>query len=115
MNDSQKLSLPIRIKSAHQRNNQADLGEPRGSLDHGNIGRGLQTFHPYSLPECHDGICNISISARNASFRPLEGGRYNNHNISSRLHGHSSDQNEGIILCLYFYILLLYLFMVIVI
>ncbi|TVU18435.1 hypothetical protein EJB05_34536 [Eragrostis curvula] len=100
MSEPQKLSSPITIESTRQRNNQATLGEPSGSLGHANIGRGLQAFHPHSLPERHDGICNISksmaLTARNASFRLVEGGHHNNHNISSGdLHGHSCDQNEG--------------------
>ncbi|GJN36417.1 hypothetical protein PR202_gb25276 [Eleusine coracana subsp. coracana] len=99
MNDPQKLSSPIRIESTRQQNNQATFDEPRGSLGHANIGGGLQSFHPHSLPECHDGICNISsmaLSVRNTNFRLMEGGHINNHNISaSGLHGHSSDQNEG--------------------
>jgi hypothetical protein len=99
INDSHKLSSPIIIESTNKRNNQAAPGEPRGSLGHANIGRGLQTFHPHSLPECHDGVYNTSksmaLSARNASFRLMEGGHHNNHDISSSLHCHSSDQNEG--------------------
>lgn len=100
MNDPQKLSSPIRIESTRQRNNQATLGEPRGLLGHANIACGLQAFHPHSLPECHDGVCNISksmaLSTRNANFRLMEGGPHNNHNINtSGLHGHSSGQNEG--------------------
>ncbi|KAK3137795.1 hypothetical protein QOZ80_5BG0457330 [Eleusine coracana subsp. coracana] len=99
MNDPQKLSSPIRIESTRQQNNQATFDEPRGSLGHANIGGGLQSFHPHSLPECHDGICNISsmaLSVRNTNFRLMEGGHINNHNISaSGLHGHSSDQNEA--------------------
>ncbi|XP_062179715.1 protein MEI2-like 3 isoform X2 [Phragmites australis] len=99
MNGPQNLSSPIRIESTRQHSNQATLCVPSGSLGQGNFGCGLQAFHPHSLPEYHNGICNSSksmaSSARNASFRLTEGVDYNNRKVgSSDLHGHSSDQNE---------------------
>ena len=100
MNAPQKLSLPIRIESTRQHSNQIALGEPSGSLGHGNFGGGLQAFHPHSLPEYHNGICNgansMTLNARNSNFRLTEGMDYNNHKVDHNdLHGHSSDQNEG--------------------
>jgi hypothetical protein len=100
MNSAQKLSSPIRIGPIRQHNNQANLGEPNGSLGHGNFGRGLQAFHPNSLPECHNGICNgsksMTLNARNTGIRLTEGVDYNNHKLcSGDHHGHSSDQSEG--------------------
>jgi len=100
VNGSQKLSSPIRIEHVRQHNNQATLGEFNGSLGHGSYGRGLQAFHPHSLPECHNSICNgksMTLSTRNSSFRLTEGVDYNNQQIcSSNHHGHSSDQSEAL-------------------
>ncbi|XP_066335433.1 protein MEI2-like 3 isoform X2 [Miscanthus floridulus] len=100
VNAPQKLSLPIRIESTRQHSNQIALGEPSGSLGHGNFGGGLQAFHPHSLPEYHNGICNgansMTLNARNSNFRLNEGMDYNNHKVDHNdLHGHSSDQNEA--------------------
>lgn len=100
VNAPQKLSSPIRIESTRQHSNQTALGEPSGSLGHGNFGGGLQAFHPHSLPERHNGICNgsnsMTLNARNSNFRLTEGMDYNNHKVDhSDLHGHSSDQNEA--------------------
>ncbi|KXG20999.1 protein MEI2-like 3 isoform X2 [Sorghum bicolor] len=100
VNAPQKLSSPIRIESTRQHSNQTALGEPSGSLGHGNFGGGLQAFHPHSLPEYHNGICNgsnsMTLNARNSNFRLTEGMDYNNHKVDhSDLHGHSSDQNEA--------------------
>ncbi|KAL6619872.1 hypothetical protein ACP70R_035011 [Stipagrostis hirtigluma subsp. patula] len=99
MNGPQKLSSPIRIESTRQHNNQI-VGEPSGSLGQGNIGRGFQAFHPHSLPECRNAICNSSksmtLGARNGSFRLTEGVDYNIHKVgSSDHHCHSSGQNEA--------------------
>ncbi|AQK79650.1 protein MEI2-like 3-like isoform X2 [Zea mays] len=101
VNPPQKLSSPIRIESTQQHSNQTAFGEHSGSLGHGNFGGGLQAFHPHSLPECHNGICNgynsMTLNARNSNFRFTEGIDYNNHKVDhSDLHGHSSDQNEAI-------------------
>lgn len=101
VNSAQKLSSPIRIGPTRQHNNQANLCEPNGSLGHGNFGRGLQAFHPHSLPECHNGICNgsksMTLGTRNSGVRLTEGADYNNHKVcSSDHHGHSSDQSEAL-------------------
>ncbi|KAM0893792.1 hypothetical protein ACQ4PT_024894 [Festuca glaucescens] len=95
----QKLSSPIRIEPARQYNNQAAIIELGGSLGQGNFGRGMQMFHPHSLPECHNSICNSSksmtSSGRSASFRG-DGVDYSHPQKvgSSSLHGHSFDQNN---------------------
>ncbi|KAF8724786.1 hypothetical protein HU200_020720 [Digitaria exilis] len=100
-NGSQKLSSPIRIEPTRQHYNQDAISELSGSLGHGNFGRGLQAFHPHSLPECHNGICNgsksMALSTRNSGFRLSEGVDYNNHKVCpSDRHGRSSDHNEAI-------------------
>lgn len=95
-NGPQKLSSPIRIESTLQHNNQTALS---GSLGQGISGRGMHIFHPQSLPECQNGICNISksmtSSGRNANFR-VDGVDYSQLQQvnSGSLHGHSFDQNN---------------------
>ena len=95
----QKLSSPIRIEPTRQYNNQAAISELGGSLGQGNFGRGMQMFHPHSLPECHDSICNSSksmtSSSRNAGFR-VDGVDYSHLQKvgSGSLHGRSFDQNN---------------------
>ncbi|KAM0907159.1 hypothetical protein ACQ4PT_016307 [Festuca glaucescens] len=98
----QKLSSPIRIEPTQQYNNQAAINELGGSLGQGNFGRGMHMFHPHSLPECHNSICNSSesmtSSGRRASFRG-DGVDYSHLQKvgSDSLHGHSFDQyTEGI-------------------
>ncbi|CAM0958839.1 unnamed protein product [Alopecurus aequalis] len=95
----QKLSSPIRIEPTRQYNNQAAISELGGSLGQGNFGRGMQMFHPHSLPESHDSICNISKSmtsgGRNAGFRVDELDYSHLQKVGSgSLHGHSFDQNN---------------------
>lgn len=95
----QKLSSPIRIEPTRQYNNQAAISELGGSLGQGNFGHGMQMFHPHSLPESHNGICNISksmtSSGRSAGFR-VDGVDYGHLQKvgSGSLHGHSFDQNN---------------------
>lgn len=95
----QKLSSPIRIEPTRQYNNQAAISELGGSLGQGNFGHGMQMFHPHSLPECQNGICNISksmtSSGRSTGFR-VDGVDYSHLQKvgSGSLHGHSFDQNN---------------------
>uniref|UniRef100_A0A452XIF0 Mei2-like C-terminal RNA recognition motif domain-containing protein n=1 Tax=Aegilops tauschii subsp. strangulata TaxID=200361 RepID=A0A452XIF0_AEGTS len=95
----QKLSSPIRIEPTRQYNNQAAISELGGSLGQGNFGHGMQMFHPHSLPESQNGICNISksmtSSGRSAGFR-VDGVDYSHLQKvgSGSLHGHSFDQNN---------------------
>ncbi|VAH12063.1 unnamed protein product [Triticum turgidum subsp. durum] len=97
----QKLSSPIRIEPTRQYNNQAAIGELGGSLGQGNFGQGMQMFHPHSLPESQNGICNISksmtSSGRSAGFR-VDGVDYSHLQKvgSGSLHGHSAFGPAGV-------------------